>query len=136
LYVDCKSIDAAKVIQLLTKYSLTDSAVFYGDIKTLSDIKSIRPGARVMPSFPGKKDVDKLVHEIHPYAFDIPYQQLDQTTVSLIHGLGIKVFSDLLGHDDNTEAYQKAIGLGIDLIQTDDVTSVLAAVKEFESEKK
>jgi len=89
-----------------------------------------------MPSFPGKKDVDKVVREIHPYAFDIPYQALDQAIVSLIHGQGIKVFSDLLGHDDNTEAYRKAIGLGIDLIQTDDVTSVLAVLKEFESEKK
>jgi hypothetical protein len=31
LYVDCKAIDPSKVVSLLKKYELIDSAVFYGD---------------------------------------------------------------------------------------------------------
>ena len=38
LYVDCKVIDPSKVVSLLKKYELIDSAVFYGDVETLSGL--------------------------------------------------------------------------------------------------
>ena len=131
LYVDCKAIDASNVTSLLRKYELIDSAVFYGDEKTLSDIKKYFGSARVMPAFPGMKEADELIRKIKPYAFDVSYGELDQQTVDFIHARGIKVFSDLLGNDDQPDAYRKAIEYGIDLIQTDDAGAVRKTYKEF-----
>jgi glycerophosphoryl diester phosphodiesterase len=136
LYVDCKEIDASKVISLLKKYELVDSAVFYGDEKTLNEIKKHFERAQIMPAFPGIKEADELVRRIKPFAFDIPYSKLDKATVVFIHEKGIKVFSDLLGKDDHSYAYRKAVEYGVDLIQTDDVDAVQKIYVELQTHKK
>ncbi|HMG94065.1 MAG TPA: glycerophosphodiester phosphodiesterase family protein [Chryseolinea sp.] len=136
LYVDCKAIDASKVTSLLKKYELIDSAVFYGDDKTLNDIKKHFDRARVMPAFHGTKEADELIRKLKPFALDVPYGKLDKATVAFIHGKGIKVFSDLLGNDDRPESYLKAIEYGIDLIQTDDVDAVRRIYEEFQTHEK
>jgi len=136
LYVDCKEIDAAKVTSLLKKYELIDSAVFYGDEKTLTDIRKYFSRARLMPAFPGRENAHALIKKLKPYAFDVSYGELDAATVAFIHANGIKVFSDLLGKDDNTEAYLKAVEFGIDLIQTDDANAVRNSYEEFQTRAK
>jgi glycerophosphoryl diester phosphodiesterase len=140
LYVDCKVIDPPKVVALLKKYELIDSAVFYGDVETLSKIKEHFEPARLMPSFPGsdtnRDEADGVIKKIKPYAFDVPYDKLDERTVAFIHGKGIKVFSDLLDNDDRPDAYRKAVEYGIDLIQTDDVDAVRRIYKDFQTHAK
>jgi glycerophosphoryl diester phosphodiesterase len=140
LYVDCKVIDPSKVVSLLKKYELIDSAVFYGDIETLGKIKEHFERARLMPSFPGpdtNRDVaEGVIRKLGPYAFDVPYNKLDEQTVAFIHSKGIKVFSDLLGNDDRPDAYSRAVEYGIDLIQTDDVDAVLRIYKEIQTHEK
>ena len=136
LYVDCKAIDASKVISLLKKYELADSAVFYGDEKTLTDIRKYFERARIMPAFPATNEVDELARKLKPYAFDVPYGKLDKATVAFIHAKGIKVYSDLLGKDDHPDTYRKVVEYGIDLIQTDDVDAVRRIYKEFQTHNK
>jgi glycerophosphoryl diester phosphodiesterase len=136
LYVDCKAIDASKVISLLKKYELVDSAVFYGDEKTLHDIRNHFEKARIMPAFSDINEADELLRKLKPYAFDVPYGKLDKKTVVFLHGKGIKVFSDLLGKDDHIGAYRRAVEYGIDLIQTDDVDAVRMIYKEFKTHNK
>ena len=136
LYVDCKAIDPSKVIFFLKKYELLDSAVFYGDVETLSGIRKLFEPARLMPSFPGAKEVDEVIRKIRPYAFDVPYSHLDKQTVDFIQSKRVKVFSDLLGKDDNPDAYRNAVRYGIDLIQTDDVDAVRRIYQEFQPHNK
>ena len=136
LYVDCKAIDPQKVVSILRKYELLGSAVFYGDIQTLKSIKDQFSAARLMPSFSGIKQVDDLLKAIRPYALDVSFQELNETSVNYIHSKGIKVFSDLLGSDDNSNAYRKAVEYNIDLIQTDDVLAVKNIYREFEIHNK
>ena len=140
LYVDCKVIDPSKVVFLLKKYELIDLAVFYGDVETLSKIKEHFGPARLMPPFPGpdtyRDQADGVIRKIKPYAFDVPYDKLDEQTVAFIHSKGVKVFSDLLGNDDRPDAYRKAVEYGIDLIQTDDVDAVRRIYKEFQTHDK
>lgn len=136
LYVDSKAIDAAEVVSILKKYDLINSAVFYGDVQTLKNIKQHFPSARLMPSFPGIEQANELLKTITPYAFDVSFDELDEKTVAYIHGKNIKVFSDLLGEDDKPESYLKAIDFGIDLIQTDDVGAVQKTITEFEAHQR
>ena len=132
LYVDCKSIDADEVIQLLNKHNLLDSAVFYGDMNTLVEIRRFYGEARLMPAYPGKEKMENVIQKIAPYAVDIPYDKLDASTISFCHAKGIKVFSDLLGEHDTAMSYRKAIQLEVDLIQTDNVSAVRQAFYEFD----
>lgn len=130
-YVDCKVINTGEVIRILDRYGLLDSAVFYGDIKTLMEIKKFSKKARVMPPYPGKDELDNVIRKLAPYAVDVSYHELDAATVSFCHAKGIKVFCDLLGQYDSPNEYRKAIQLGVDLIQTDDVSGVLQLFNEF-----
>jgi glycerophosphoryl diester phosphodiesterase len=43
--------------------------------------------------------------------------------------LGIRVFSDALGDHESVEEYRKAIGWGIDVIQTDYPLRVMRAME-------
>lgn len=132
LYVDCKAIDAGEVVRILSQHSLLESAVFYGDMNTLSEIKKFYEKARLMPAYPGKEKMEQVIRKIAPYAVDVSYDQLDAATVSFCHAKGIKVFSDLLGEDDTAAAYRKAIQLEVDLIQTDNISGVRKVFDEFE----
>jgi glycerophosphoryl diester phosphodiesterase len=136
LYVDSKEINAHEVLLILNKYGLLDSAVFYGSVNTLVEIKKIHAHARVMPSYPGKEKMDDLIHKIAPYAVDVDYDQLSTETISFCHANGIKVFSDLLGKHDVPSAYRLAIQLQIDLIQTDNISGVLQVYKEVTESKR
>ncbi len=136
LYVDCKDIDAKAVVNSLKKYGLIESAIFYGNIETLIEIKRYFDEAKLMPTYPGENQLDELIHKINPYAVDMPYEELNEATIALCHSKGIKVFSDLLGEYDNDKAYQRAINFGIDLIQTDDARAVLYVMKEVQTTTK
>lgn len=136
LYVDCKAINSKEVVTTLKKYGLLESAVFYGSVETLLQIKNNYGNARLMPSYPGEKLLDELISKINPYALDVPPNELNEATVALIHSKGVKVFSDLLDNYDNEREYAKAIQLEIDLIQTDDARAVLSVFKKLQSTNK
>lgn len=136
LYVDCKEIDTGEVIRILLQNRLLDSAVFYGSVKTLKEVRRFHPKARVMPPYPGAEKIDRMIKKLHPYALDVAFSDLSAETVSHCHAKGIKVFSDLLGKYDNPEAYKKATHLGVDVIQTDDVSGVLNFLDGFELQQK
>ena len=136
LYVDCKVINTDEVIRTLKGHALLESAVFYGNMNTLTGIKRVYQHARIMPSYPGKDHVKNVIDKIRPYAFDVAYTDLNEETISLCHTNDVKAFSDLLGQNDKPQAYKKAIQLGIDLIQTDDVSGVRQVYNEFESVRK
>ena len=94
LYVDCKAIVPSKVVSILKKYELLDSAVFYGDLETLKSIREQFSSARLMPSFPGIEQADDLLKTITPYAFDVPFQLLDESLRQLGDGRALAQ-----GHD-------------------------------------
>ena len=134
LYVDCKDIRETEVIRILNQYQLLDSAVFYGNVNTLQEIRKLAPTARLMPAYPGRDQVDRVTRALHPFAYDVAWNKVDAALVVDCHKRGIKVFSDLLGENDVASQYRKAIRLGIDLIQTDDISSVKDCITTYQKE--
>jgi hypothetical protein len=98
----------------------------------LKEIRKFSDKARLMPAFPGKDKMERIIHKIKPYAFDVPYAELEKETVDYCHSKGVKVSSDLLGQYDTPTSYRKAISMNVDVIQTDDVSLVSQTFKEFE----
>jgi glycerophosphoryl diester phosphodiesterase len=50
--------------------------------------------------------------------------------VDQCHALGVKVYVDNLGPNDNPQGFRKAIEMGVDGIQTDYPDQLLAYLKE------
>jgi glycerophosphoryl diester phosphodiesterase len=124
LYVDCKDIDASKVVRILRDHGVLDSAVFYGSLNTLTRIREHASTARLMPAYPDAADVRSVIQQLRPYAFDVSAAALDDTVIRFCHENGIKVFTDLLDEYDTPLQYNSAIRLGVDVIQTDDIVAV------------
>lgn len=124
LYVDSKDINAHEVVNILRRRDLLDSAVFYGDEKTLRAVRLEAPRARLMPAHPGSEREQEVIAALKPYAFDVDYRALSADLVNRCHAAGVRVFSDLLDENDTPQAYEHAVRLGIDLIQTDDIAAV------------
>ncbi|HEX8039112.1 MAG TPA: glycerophosphodiester phosphodiesterase family protein [Chryseosolibacter sp.] len=124
LYLDCKHIRVDEVLRVLKEYDLLSASVFYGDVMTLLAIRSAAPDARLLPAFPGEEREDEIIRTLRPIAFDVDWHQVNASLVARCHRKGIKVFCDLLDENDHLSAYRKAIAMGVDLIQTDDVEAV------------
>ena len=75
--------------------------------------------AKLMPSLKNKGEIESKIARLKPYAFDANWLALTPNLIQEIHQKGIKVFTDVLGPWDQIANYQKALTLGIDLIQTD-----------------
>jgi glycerophosphoryl diester phosphodiesterase len=56
--------------------------------------------------------------------------------IAAAHAKGVKVFSDALGLNETVEQYRKAMGWGIDVIQTDHPLRVLRAIELVSAEKR
>ena len=124
LYLDCKDIRVEEVIRVLKEYELLSASVFYGDVTTLLAIRNAAPDARLLPAFPGEGREDEIIRKLKPFAFDVGWRQVNASLVARCHRMGLKVFCDLLDENDHPFAYRKAIEMGVDLIQTDDVVAV------------
>jgi glycerophosphoryl diester phosphodiesterase len=135
LYVDCKDIDAGEVVRILNKNQMLDSAVFYGDVNVLKEIGKFHPAARLMPPYPGAGKAHRLAHKLPVYAFDMNWNKIDTDDIKECHQLKVRVFCDLLDENDTPVEYQRAILLGIDLIQTDNVQAVQQSLSDFEHRK-
>lgn len=124
LYVDCKDVAPLPLVQTLNAHGLLKGAVFYGSDDFLLALKKIAPEARLMPSLRQAQELPEKISKLHPYAFDVSWDAMTESLVRQIHQQGVKVFSDLLDHDDQAEQYRKAANWQVDVIQTDQVLNV------------
>ncbi|AKD54405.1 glycerophosphodiester phosphodiesterase [Spirosoma radiotolerans] len=124
LYVDCKAVAPAPLVETLQTYGLLKNAVFYGSDDALLALKQVAPTARLMPSLRKAEEMPDKINKLNPYAFDLNWLAVNETLIQQIHQQGVKAFSDLLGPLDSPEQYRKAAHIGIDVIQTDYVISV------------
>jgi glycerophosphoryl diester phosphodiesterase len=128
-YVDCKDIDPTSLVETLDKYNLMGGAVFYGSHDKLAAIKTRYPEAKLMPGLGDLNHLDDISDLLNPYALDVKWNILSESSIDKIHQKGIKVFSDALGRNEKIEEYQKAMLNGIDAIQTDNILRVYRAIE-------
>ena len=125
IYVDCKDVAPAPLVETLQKYNLAYESYFYGNDPFLLSLKQVFPKARLMPSLRKKEEILTKIASLNPAAFDASFLNLTQEMVDEIHSKNIRVFTDLLGPLDTETKYKKATQLGVDLIQTDKPKLVL-----------
>lgn len=124
LYVDCKDVQPKPLIEQLSAHKMLENSVFYGSDDFLLSLKNLYPKAKLLPSLDSSKELNAKAEKLKPYAFDVRWTILNDSLVNAIHQQKIKVFSDVLGFTDTPQNYQKAVKMGIDVIQTDNVRKV------------
>ncbi len=132
LYVDAKDIAPEPLVAALARYGVTHRAVVYQGADYLKKLRAIAPEIRRMPPLGDPSELDELAREVQPYAVDARWQVLSRPVIDRCHALGIKVFSDALGINENIGRYQQAVRDGLDLIQTDHPVRVLRALELLE----
>jgi glycerophosphoryl diester phosphodiesterase len=130
IYVDCKEVSPAPLVETLVKYKLAYESYFYGNDSFLLSLKQVFPQARLMPSLRKIEEIQTKIESLHPAAFDASFLSLTQEIVDEIHAKKILVFTDLLGPLDTETNYKKASQLGVDLIQTDKPYLVLKTLRD------
>ncbi len=132
LYFDAKDITPEALVAALARHGVTDRAVVYQGADYLNKLRAIAPEIRRMPPLGDPSQLDELARQVRPYAVDARWQMLSRPIIDRCHALGIKVFSDALGINENIGRYQQAVRDGLDLIQTDHPVRVLRALELLE----
>lgn len=130
LYVDCKEAEPEKLLDILQKYSLRHSSVFYGNDNYLQKLRALDTNLKIMPGLKNVEELDNKVTNLKPYAFDVSYSLLTPELVAAIHSHEIRVLSDLLFLNDRKSAYRKAQKMGVDVIQTDKAKKALRVLQK------
>ena len=118
LYFDAKDIRPEDLAAALARHNLTSRAVVYQSAEYLARLKAIDENIRRMPPARNTADVDRLVAAVKPFAVDTPWRSVNKQYIDHCHAAGVQVFSDA-PYGVTVEAFEQAIGWGIDLVQTD-----------------
>ena len=97
-------------------------------------MKALEPKVRGLPPLRRAAQFEQVA-AIDPYGFDTEWTILSPELIEKAHKAGSKVFSDAMGANEKVEQYQKAIGWGIDVIQTDHPLRVLRAIELMETKR-
>lgn len=129
LYFDAKDISPEALIAALEKHHVIERTVVYQGVNYLQKLRALNPRVRLLPPLNDPAQLESIDAELHPYAVDTRWEILSKELIDRCHSKGILIFSDSLGRHEKIEDYEKAIGWGIDLIQTDHPLRLLRAIE-------
>lgn len=133
IYVDHKEAPTEQVFAMIKRFGMEKRVVVYNGPGNLIEWKKIAPQIPVMPSLPSTYRRPGGVEEFEK---TLPAEVLDgnlvewtKELVDQCHALGVKVYVDNLGPNDNPDGFRKAIEMGVDGIQTDHPDQLLQYLK-------
>ncbi len=129
VYVDAKAISAAEVVAHLATQRMTDNVVIYSG-KILPEIQKLEPRLKVMPEARSVEVAQRMVAELHPKVMAFDAGDFRPEVIVVAKQAGAMVFVDRLGPADNQKAWQEAIDLGADGIQTDHPEELMKYLRE------
>ena len=134
IYVDHKEAPTAQVLEAIKRHGMEKHVVIYNGPEDLKEWKRLAPQLPVMPSVPkayrrpgGIADFEK---ELAAEVLDGNLAEWTKELVDQAHAVGVKVYVDNLGPNDNPDGFRKAIEMGVDGIQTDYPDQLLTFLKE------
>jgi glycerophosphoryl diester phosphodiesterase len=134
IYVDHKQAPTEQVYAAIKAHGMEKQVVVYNGTRGLQEWKAIAPHIPVMPSLPDEYRKPGGVAEYEQIlAAEVLDGNLVEWTKELVdqaHALGVKVYVDNLGPNDNPAGFHKAIEMGVDGIQTDYPDQLIAYLKE------
>jgi glycerophosphoryl diester phosphodiesterase len=126
IYVDHKRAPPAKVLEAIDRHGMLNDVVVYGPIPTLREYKKLAPSVWIMPEHPRSIErIEALAKDLKPETLDGNVVVWTHEQVVVAHNCGAQVWVDNPSELDNEAGITKAVGMGVDAIQTDDPETVL-----------
>jgi glycerophosphoryl diester phosphodiesterase len=133
IYVDHKEAPTDQVFEMIKRFGMERQVIVYNGPEGLKEWKRIAPGIPVMPSLPDEYRREGGVAEFEKLlAAEVVDGNLVEWTKELVeqcHALGVKVYVDNLGPNDDPAGFRKAFEMGADGIQTDYPDRLIAYLK-------
>lgn len=134
IYVDHKEAPTTQMFEAIKKYGMEKEVVVYNGTRALQEWKKVAPHIPVMPSLPTQYrktgGVAEYEKELAAEVVDGNLLEWTKELVDQCHALGVKVYVDNLGPDDNLPGFKKAIEMGVDGIQTNYPDLLLTYLKD------
>lgn len=129
-YVDVKDAPPDIVVELLARHGLTDISIVYAGPDELAAMIRRDPGIQPLPEYPGNPDAwNALADTLRTSHVAVSsLRNLSPATVAACHARGAKVIVDIQGVD-TPEAWEQAIAMGVDGLQTDRPAELLAFLR-------
>lgn len=118
VYIDAKDVSAADVVKHVTDQSMTNDVVIYSG-RILPEVRKLEPRLKVMPEARSVAVAEDLVNELQPKVFAFDAADFRPEVIAVVKKAGALVYVDRLGAADNPAAWQQAVDMGADAIQTD-----------------
>ena len=129
VYVDAKDISAADVVSYLVDHGVTNEVVIYSG-RILQEVQKLEPRLKVMPEARSVAVSEQLVKDLQPKVFAFDAADFRPEVVAVVKKAGALLYVDRLGPADNPAAWQEAIDMGADGIQTDHPEALVKYLRE------
>ncbi len=121
IYLDLKEPEIKAQIKIIKNYGMERDIIWYIPASYLDAIKEVKKNCNeciVMPDPGLKKNIKKVVEEVHPLVLATDMGELSKEYMKIAKNLNVKVITD--DKRGNLEEWKKILEMGADGIQTDD----------------
>jgi glycerophosphoryl diester phosphodiesterase len=119
VYVDCKYIAPADLVNALEKSDMSRRVVIYGGAAFLKDVVKLNPELKVMPEASSVEHLQSLLEAIPLKVVAFDARDFLDPVIAVARKAGTDIYVDRLGPADNEASWQDAIDRGATGIQTD-----------------
>ena len=129
IYVDVKQVSAKELVDHIVSHGMKDNVVIYSG-RIAKPIQELNPGLKIMLEAGRADFAQRLVDELHPKVLAFDANDFKPDVIAVAKKGGALVYVDRLGPADNPAAWQQAIDLGADGIQTDRPEELVKFLRE------
>ena len=131
IYSDTKDASPEALLGALKKYDMLSHTVIFGyRPEFFEGVAKLNPDAWIMPEAKDEDHLQNLLHEFQLKFVAFDAGDFKEPMISMTKQAGVKIYVDRLGKADNPEAWQAAIDLGADGIQTDHPAALLKYLRD------
>lgn len=126
-YLDCKSFDAARLVEEVRAAGMEEQIVVYADEEQLRKVRALSNGkvATMCKWHPGD-EIAALKSDVAPAIVEIDADEVTPEAVREFHEQGIAVQAKVLGPWDRAAIWTRMLDAGVDYLQTDRPGEILA----------
>jgi len=131
IYLDLKEPDVKAQIDIIKKYSMEGDIIWYIPASYMDVIKEVIKYCSeciVMPDPGSKKNIEKVVEEVHPLLLATDMGELSKEYMVIAKKLNVKVITD--DKKGNLDEWKKILKMGVEGIQTDDPEKLIQFLKD------
>jgi glycerophosphoryl diester phosphodiesterase len=118
VYVDTKYADPQQLVDTIVRHDMQNHVVIYGNPFFLYEVHKIQPTLRVMPETISPDICKFFVRAMQPQVLAFDANDFKDGVIDCAKQANAQIYVDRLGDADNPDAWQKAIDLGANGIQT------------------